>query len=117
MKRIIHNIQKRAIRIYVDKGLDKYFAISKRPFLLSINRKIRRKTTPKIVNVLGHKMYLDDLDTLHLAINGIWEPLETNLIKNKIKEGDIVLNIGANIGYYTLLIARLVGSNGKVFAF
>jgi len=77
----------------------------------------RRKTTPKIVNVLGHKMYLDDLDTLHLAINGIWEPLETNLIKNKIKEGDIVLNIGANIGYYTLLIARLVGSNGKVFAF
>jgi len=117
MKRIIHNIQKRAIRIYLDNGLDKYFAISKMPFILSINRKIRRKTTPKIVNVLGHKMYLDDLDTLHLAINGIWEPLETNLVKNNLKGGDIVLNIGANIGYYALLAARLVGPNGKVFAF
>jgi len=117
MKRIIHNVQKMAIRFYLDNGLDKYLLISKMPFVLSINRRIRRNTTPKIVNVLGHKMYLDDLDTLHLAINGVWEPLETNLVKNTIKEGDVVLNIGANIGYYTLLAARLVGPKGKVYAF
>jgi len=34
-----------------------------------------------------------------------------------IKEGDIVLDIGANIGAHTLPLAQLVGDSGKVFSF
>ena len=33
-----------------------------------------------------------------------------------IKEGDVVLDIGANIGYYALLESQLVGAKGKVYA-
>lgn len=65
----------------------------------------------------GHKMFLDSKDSLHLSINGIYEPFETELVKKEIKKGDVVLDIGANIGYYTLIFAKLVGENGKVFAF
>ena len=34
-----------------------------------------------------------------------------------IKEGDVVLDIGANIGAHTLPLAQLVGNTGKVFSF
>jgi FkbM family methyltransferase len=38
-------------------------------------------------------------------------------IKKIVKEGDTVIDIGANIGYFTVLLAKIVGSKGRVFAF
>lgn len=67
--------------------------------------------------VCGHKMFLDSQDSLNLSVNGIYEPTETELINREIRPGDVVLDIGANIGYYTLQMAKLVGSSGKVYAF
>ena len=39
------------------------------------------------------------------------------LFKNIIKPGMRVLDLGANIGFYTVLFSKLAGKNGKVFAF
>jgi FkbM family methyltransferase len=47
----------------------------------------------------------------------IWEAVETKFFLENIKPGNTVLDLGANIGYYTCLAARLVGPKGQVFAF
>ena len=49
--------------------------------------------------------------------NGEWESHAINLWKNFLSPGMTALDIGANIGSHTLAISRLVGDEGKVFAF
>ena len=41
-----------------------------------------------------------------------WEPL--SIIQPK--ENDVIVDVGANVGYYTLRLSRMVGRNGQVFA-
>lgn len=46
-----------------------------------------------------------------------YEPNETAFLKSRVKEGDEVLDIGANIGWFTLLACKLTGPKGKVHSF
>lgn len=52
-----------------------------------------------------------------LLNKGVWEPLTTSLVKEALRTGMIVLDIGAHVGYFTLLAASNVEAAGKVFAF
>jgi FkbM family methyltransferase len=47
---------------------------------------------------------------------GTYEPEQTALFCQQIRAGDVVFDIGANAGYYTLMGAQLVGQRGKVIA-
>lgn len=76
-----------------------------------------RRLKPNVIQIDGHKIFLDSADSLNLSMNLVYEEFETKLIKQEIKKGDFVLDIGAHIGYYTLIFAKLVGENGRVFAF
>jgi FkbM family methyltransferase len=48
---------------------------------------------------------------------GEYEPEVTQVVMERVREGMIVVDGGANIGYYTLLFSHLVGVSGKVYAF
>jgi len=49
--------------------------------------------------------------------HGVFEPETTRLVQDLVKPGMHVLDVGANIGYYTLILARCVGADGLVWAF
>jgi len=68
------------------------------------------------VPVQGFSMRLDAPDSLGLRRSEIYEPLETRIVLREVREGMRVLDLGANIGYYTLLMARAVGPSGQVIA-
>ncbi|MCY4030385.1 MAG: FkbM family methyltransferase [Acidobacteria bacterium] len=52
-----------------------------------------------------------------LAEYGEWSPGETDLFQRLVRPGHYVVDVGAHIGIHTLTFARLVGRQGKVFAF
>ena len=82
-----------------------------------LHRRFLAAIRPEATTVMGHKMYLDAADSLLLSMRGVYEPEETKLVQRLVHPGDIVIDIGANIGYYTLQFAKLVRSAGKVIAF
>ena len=48
---------------------------------------------------------------------GVYEPVETRVVMACVSDGDLAFDVGANIGWYTTLLSRLVGSRGTVHAF
>lgn len=71
--------------------------------------------------VLGkYLMYIDTRDVSiapHLAMNGYWEMWVTQFLARVVAPGEVVYDVGANFGYFTLLLSDLVGSGGTVVAF
>lgn len=71
-------------------------------------------------SVQGHRMTLDLLDRVHcetLYVTGRWEEEITNYLRRILRQGMTVVDLGANVGFYTLLAAKIVGPSGKVYAF
>ena len=47
---------------------------------------------------------------------GVWEKEEVDWLKANVTEGSVCLNIGSNVGYFAIQMARLTGPNGFVYA-
>lgn len=82
----------------------------RRIFSKGPNAKVRRR---------GVEWHLDLREGIDFSIwlLGAFEPETVRCYQQIVKAGDVVLDIGANIGAHTLLLAQAVGSEGKVYAF
>jgi len=68
--------------------------------------------------VFGNKLFLNKKGlALSISHYGTYEKLEAKIMEEKIKVGNITVDVGANIGLHTLNMARIVGNTGRVFAF
>jgi FkbM family methyltransferase len=48
---------------------------------------------------------------------GVFEIKTVQLMRSLLKQGDTVIDVGANVGWFSLLTAKIVGPSGKVHAF
>jgi FkbM family methyltransferase len=73
-----------------------------------------------VVSCQGIRICVDRRDVgvaLFLLTEGIYEPYLTALFTTLLRPGAIVVDAGANIGYFSLIAARAVGDGGHVYAF
>jgi FkbM family methyltransferase len=68
--------------------------------------------------VFGSRMVGDTRDIIQQYIYyfGIWEPNLTRWMAQSLERGDTFIDVGANIGYYSLLASKLVGQHGTIVA-
>lgn len=89
-------------------------------FAIRYFKKSSLKSNNYIVKTNGYNLSVlpNDLfgTSAELLIFKTHEPVSTKIIEKKLKRGMTCLEIGANIGYYTLLEHKIIGNEGKIIA-
>lgn len=82
------------------------------PYLAWQSRKFVARTH------FGQRLAGDTKDMIqqYIYFFGLWETDLTTWISSRLSPGDVFVDIGANIGYYSLLASTLVGDSGAVVA-
>jgi FkbM family methyltransferase len=115
MRELILALLKKAARTLRGTGIGRFPLVTR-----TYNFLLKVLVSDNLFEVQGHKMYIEPY-SVNVASGSMiaddYERFETELFKKQVKKGMTVLDIGAHIGYYTLLAANLVGENGRVFAF
>lgn len=52
-----------------------------------------------------------------LLLFGVHEPVASSLYSRLLSEGDVVLDVGSNLGYYMAIASRAIGPSGQIWAF
>ena len=68
----------------------------------------------------GGKLFASATDlslTPDLVTEGVYDRPFTNYLLRTLRPGDTAIDVGANIGLFTLLMAQLVGAGGRVLAY
>jgi len=86
---------------------------------ISFGRRLLGKSDFVVVERSGVRYRLDLNEGIDFSIYllGAFEPGTRKTLQKLIKPGDVVFDIGANIGSHTLSMAQSVGNSGKVYAF
>lgn len=87
--------------------------------MVDIKGKTGFKNGLVLKQIQGSKMYLDTSDpgiSRELLRTGVHEKFATKIIQKEISSGMTIIDIGANLGYYTLLESLIVGKEGQVYA-
>jgi FkbM family methyltransferase len=102
-------------------GLLKRIPFINRHYVLASYNLLLRKLPKKkhyATTYFGSKMHCTfrDYGQARILHFGFYEPNISALIESILTNGDVFLDIGANIGYHSLLASKLVGADGAVIA-
>lgn len=91
--------------------------ITRLPFVYSAYAFVVNRFHPKQITVEGLKLYLDKNDSMRLSVFDEPYPDEHAFYRSLVQPGWCVVDVGANIGYFTLCFSKYAGESGKVIAF
>lgn len=80
---------------------------------------LRKKRGDVVADVLDFKMQLNPaemVDSALLLFPQVYDHREIAYMRVALAPGDVFLDVGANIGFYSLVASRRVGANGRVLA-
>lgn len=74
---------------------------------------------PRAIRIGSDRVYVDSADRALRALSwklGLYGRAERTLLSRLVRPGMVVVDVGANVGLYTLELARRVGAGGRVYA-
>jgi FkbM family methyltransferase len=74
------------------------------------------RITARTRDGIAMRLDLNELVEATIARHGDWEPCISAYVRRTVGPGDVVIDIGANVGFYSLLAAKLAGPSGRVYA-
>lgn len=84
---------------------------------LLLERVVRRPFVFEDARGLRYVLYPGENAGVYLRNRGSYELAEVRLCERLLRPGDVAVDVGANIGLYTLLFSSLVGAEGHVHSF
>lgn len=90
------------------------------PLLRALRRLGRVGFVPQVVKRHGRRWLITDLrnNAQEAVFFGLpYDPQVTEMLRAVLKPGDIAIDVGANVGFFTSEMASLVGTTGRVLAF
>ncbi|MEX3854198.1 FkbM family methyltransferase [Paraburkholderia sp. BR10923] len=103
-----------SIRALADAFMESAEFFDKHPYLVSA-----KDRWVMVEHKLGFRIWVNTADTAvsWCIIDGDFEPNETDFVMRNVKKGNSVIDIGANLGFFSLLCSKLVGPTGRVIGF
>ena len=79
----------------------------------------RRVTLPNVApfRFRTHKDRTDVFISKYISKQGVWEPLETEVVCRLLRVFNTFLDLGANIGWYTAIAQRVMARHAQIYAF
>ncbi|MFC4034051.1 FkbM family methyltransferase [Streptomyces polygonati] len=93
--------------------------LAKAPLADFLNPRLRDEPRRRVTeSAVGPRFAVDTQDLIqrYVYLFGVWEPRMTQWLRRRLRPGDTFIDVGANIGYFSVLASQLVGPEGRVVA-
>ncbi|MFE9722020.1 FkbM family methyltransferase [Streptomyces sp. NPDC005794] len=84
-----------------------------------LNPRLRDNPRRRAVDTIhGATFAVDTQDLIqrYIYMFGVWEPHMSRWLSRRLRQGDTFVDVGANVGYFSVLASELVGADGRVVA-
>lgn len=91
------------------------------PFLGEFGRALynmrgEKRMPVHLINGARMEVDISEVTQRQIYVNKIFEAGLTRYLLSVLREGDVVVDVGANVGYFTMLTAKIVGPKGRVIS-